>query len=106
MENLYTHINGGGAACRRLQCGQSLFTIYNCLVKGKYHALWSHYNYIIYVVEGRKTWHTPHGSYPLRPGSCVFVRKGAALVEQFFDADVCLALFFLPDDFISEVLKE
>jgi AraC-like DNA-binding protein len=35
----------------------------------------------------------------------VFVRKGACIVEQFFDVRFCLVLFFLPDDFICEVLK-
>lgn len=59
----------------------------------------------MYVIEGRKIWHTPHASHDLREGSCVFVRKGANIVEQFFDADFCLCLFFIPDEFICEVLK-
>lgn len=67
--------------------------------------MWSHHNYIVYVVEGRKIWHTAHGSYDLREGSCVFVRKGACIVEQFFDVSFCLVLFMLPDDFICDVLK-
>jgi AraC family transcriptional regulator, exoenzyme S synthesis regulatory protein ExsA len=66
---------------------------------------WSHYNYVVYVVEGRKIWHTAHGSFDLRKGSCVLVRKGACIVEQFFDAAFCLVMFFLPDDFICETLK-
>ncbi|PWT70717.1 MAG: hypothetical protein C5B59_20150 [Bacteroidetes bacterium] len=65
---------------------------------------WSHYNYIVYVMEGRKVWHTAHGSYDLKKGSCVFVRKGACIVEQFFDVRFCLMLFFVPDDFIYSVL--
>lgn len=67
--------------------------------------MWSHHNYIVYVMEGRKIWHTAHGSYDLRKGSCVFVRNGATIVEQFFDAVFCIVLFFVPDDFISDVLK-
>jgi len=41
----------------------------------------------------------------LRKGSFVFVRKGASIVEQFFDAKFCIILFFVPDEFICEVLK-
>jgi AraC-like DNA-binding protein len=67
--------------------------------------LWSQHNYILWVVEGKKVWHTAHGSYDLVAGSCVFVRKGACIVEQFFDAEFCTILFFLPDDFIRDVLK-
>jgi AraC-like DNA-binding protein len=57
------------------------------------------------VVEGRKIWHTSHGSYDLYEGSCMFIRKGASIVEQFFDSDFCFFLFFLPDEFICDVLK-
>jgi AraC-like DNA-binding protein len=56
-------------------------------------------------MEGRKTWHTGHGSYELREGSCVFVRKGASIVEQFFDSEFCFFLFFIQDEFICDVLK-
>jgi AraC-like DNA-binding protein len=56
-------------------------------------------------MEGRKIWHTAHGSYDLHKGSCMFVRKGACIVEQFYDASFCMVLFFLPDEFICDVLK-
>jgi AraC family transcriptional regulator, exoenzyme S synthesis regulatory protein ExsA len=58
------------------------------------------------VAEGRKVWHTTHGSYDLREGDCVFVRKGACIVEQFFESEFCFLLFFIPDEFICEVLKK
>ena len=82
-----------------------MVTLYNCPLKSKYEDTWSQHNYIVYVMEGRKIWHTAHGSYDLQKGSCVFVRKGACIIEQFFDATFCLVMFFLPDDFITEVLK-
>lgn len=67
--------------------------------------MWSHHNYIVYVMEGRKIWHTPNGSYDMQPPQCVFIRKGACIIEQFFDAKFCLILFFIPDDFIVDVLR-
>lgn len=67
--------------------------------------MWSHNNYIVYVMEGRKIWHTANASYDMQPPQCVFVRKGACIVEQFFDAKFCLIMFFIPDDFIIDVLK-
>jgi AraC-like DNA-binding protein len=56
-------------------------------------------------MEGRKIWHTGDGSYDLREGDCVFVRKGAAIVEQFLETEFCFFLFFVPDEFICDVLK-
>jgi AraC-like DNA-binding protein len=105
LYNLYTHIANNPARCERLTCGDTLFTSYNCGLRNKFEDLWSHHNYIVYVVEGRKIWHTGHGSYDLREGSCVFVRKGATIVEQFIETEFCFFLFFIPDDFICDVLK-
>jgi AraC-like DNA-binding protein len=105
LYNLNQYIVDTPSRCHRLSCGDSLFTVYNCRLENKFEDLWSHNNYILYVEEGRKIWHTPHGSYDLQPGSCVFIRRGAAIVEQFFDTEFCFYLFFVSDEFISEVLK-
>jgi AraC-like DNA-binding protein len=102
---LYQKILDNPSSFKQLSCGESLITVFNCPLEKKFEDAWSHYNYIIYVIDGRKIWHTAHGSYDLRKDSCVFVRKGACIVEQFFDARFCLVLFFVPDEFICEVLK-
>lgn len=96
--------------CKQFSCGESLITIFNCppearLLKNKFADLWSHENYIFYVLEGKKVWHTANGSYEIEAGSCVLVRKGACILEQFFDIGFCLVLFFIPDEFICETLK-
>lgn len=90
---------------KQLNCGEVLITKYDCPLDKDVDDTWSYHNYIVYVVEGRKIWHTANGSYDLRKDSCVLIRKGASIVEQFFDTRFCLVLFFLPDDFICDVLK-
>ncbi|MGG9964811.1 helix-turn-helix domain-containing protein [Ferruginibacter sp. SUN106] len=96
--------------CRQLTCSESLITIFNCpaearLMQNKFADLWSHENYIFYVLEGKKVWHTAQGSYEISAGDCVLVRKGAWILEQFFDIGFCLVLFFIPDEFICDTLK-
>lgn len=103
--NLNQYIVNTPSRCHRLSCGDSLFTVYNCGLEKKFVDLWSHNNYIVYVAEGRKIWHTAHGSYDLYAGSCMFIRRGAAIVEQFFETEFCFYLFFVSDAFICEVLK-
>lgn len=105
MYNLNQFIVDTPSRCHRLSCGDSLFTVYNCRLDEKLADLWSHNNYIVYVAEGRKIWHTPQGSYDLQAGSCVFIRRGAAIVEQFLDTEFCFYLFFVSDKFICDVLK-
>ena len=95
---------------RQFKCGESLITVFTCplearLMKNRFTDLWSQNNYVFYVIDGRKVWHTAHGSHDLKKGSCVFVQKGASIIEQFFDIGFCLVCFFIPDEFICETLK-
>jgi AraC-like DNA-binding protein len=103
--NVYDKIESHTDYYRQLRCGESLITLFNCPLQNKYEDAWSHFNYFIYVIEGRKIWHTAHGSYDLRKGRCVFVRSGACIVEQFFETVSCFIFFFMPDQFICEVLQ-
>lgn len=110
MINFFDKVLGYPQFCRQFTCGDSLITVFNCpvearLMQQKFAGIWSKYNYIFYVLQGRKTWHTPHGVFECESGSCMFVRKGATIVEQFNDEGFCVVLFFIPDDFLCETLK-
>jgi AraC-like DNA-binding protein len=111
MVNLYESVLQHPNYYRQFNCNSTLITVFSCpaearLMKNKFSALWTQYNYLFYVVEGRKVWHTSEGSYDIGEGSCVFIRKGAFVLEQFFDTGFCLVLFFIPDDFICQTLGE
>lgn len=105
MYNFYDLITSSPDKQRQFRCGESLITIFNCPLDTKFADLWSHHNYIAYVTEGRKIWHTAHGSFDLQKGNCVLVRKNACIVEQFFDSTFCIYLFFITDEFICDTLK-
>lgn len=103
--DLYQNIVKQPNRFRQLSCGKTLLTTYDCPLEHKFQDLWSEHNYIVYVVSGRKVWHTTDGSYDLQEGTCVFIRKGACIVEQFLDVTFCFVLFFVPDEFICDVVK-
>ena len=110
MVNFQEKVLGYPQYCRQFTCSESLITIFNCppearLMKSKMADLWSDENYIFYVLEGKKIWHTAEGAYEISAGDCVLVRKGAWILEQFFDIGFCLVLFFIPDEFICDTLK-
>lgn len=110
MLNFYERVLTNPDYCRQFTCNDSLITVFNCpaearLLPDKFADMWSKHNYIFYVLEGKKVWHTAHGAFEIKKGSCVFVRKGGWIIEQFFDAGFCLVLFFIPDDFVCNVLK-
>jgi AraC-like DNA-binding protein len=58
------------------------------------------------VVTGRKTWHTSDGVWRAKPGETFFFKKGAAIVEQHFEVNFCLLMFFIPDDFVRSTVRE
>lgn len=105
LYNFYEAVRGDPHRNRQLMCDELLMTEFTCPLEGRIQALWSHHNYFVYVLEGKKIWHTPSRAFELTKDSCVFVRKGASIVEQFFDAEFCGLIFFIPDDFICETLR-
>jgi AraC family transcriptional regulator, exoenzyme S synthesis regulatory protein ExsA len=103
--NLYEKVKNDPEFFRQMSCGDSLMTLFHCQVENKYQDAWSHFNFFVYVVEGREVWHTANGSYNLHKGRCVFVRKGACIAEQLFNTPSCFIFFFMPDEFICEALQ-
>jgi AraC-like DNA-binding protein len=109
MDNFFERVLQHPQYYRQFNCGKSLITAFNCpmearLMKARFADLWTQYNYLFYVIDGQKIWHTAKGSYDIRRDSCVFVRKGGFILEQFMDTGFCVILFFIPDDFICETL--
>jgi AraC-like DNA-binding protein len=110
MDNFFERVLQHPQYYRQFNCGQSLITAFNCpmearLMKTKYAALWTKYNYLFYVIDGRKVFHTARGSHDLQKDSCMFIRKGGVILEQFWDVGFCVILFFIPDEFICDTLR-
>jgi len=110
MDNFLDRVLQNPQNYRQFQCGKSLITAFTCpmearMMKTQFADLWTRYNYLFYVIDGQKAWHTAKGSFHLRKDSCVFVRKGGFILEQIADIGFCVMLFFIPDEFICETLQ-
>ena len=110
MVNFYERVLQNPQYYRQFNCSESLITVFNCplearLMKSRFAEMWTHYNYLFYVIDGRKIWHTANKSYDIGKETCVFVRKGAWLFENFVNDGFCVVLFFIPDEFICNTLK-
>jgi len=110
MVNFYERVLQNPNYYRQFNCSDSLITVFNCpleaqLMKTRFADLWSQYNYLFYVIDGRKIWHTAQNTYDIGKETCVFVRKGAWIFENFLEKGFCVVLFFIPDEFICSTLK-
>lgn len=105
MLNLYQSVRDD-PSYNKLEIGELLFAEYTCGITAKRLGLWTHSDYLVNVVTGKKTWHTSAGDWVANPGDTLFFKKGAAIVEQHFEKDFCLLMFFIPDDFLRSTVRE
>lgn len=91
---------------KQFSCKDLLFLNYDCPVKETKVAVWAEHNYIYYVLSGKKTMHTPDNSVTLNKGSIAFVKKGACIVEQFYEEPFCIVAFIIPDSFLKNFLRD
>ena len=105
MLNLYDAVRTN-PSYSKLEIGEFLFAEYTCGVPNKKLAAWSDKDYFAHVVTGKKTWHTPAGVWRACPGETLFFKKGATIVEQHFEEDVCLLMLFMPDALMRSTVRE
>lgn len=90
------------------QCAvkELLFLYYKCPQEEKKVNLYTHYNKIIYVLNGKKTIHHRGKSWDLTQDKCFLIRKTAYNQERFYGIDWEVLCFYLPDSYVQEVYKE
>lgn len=105
MLNLYEAMRQN-PSYNKLEVGGFLFVEYTCGASVEKLPLWTDTDYLMHVVTGKKTWHTIDGVCVANPGETLFVKKGASIVEQHFEQDVCMLTFFVPDVLVRSTVRE
>jgi AraC-like DNA-binding protein len=90
----------------KLEIGDFLFAEYKCGIGAEKLALWSPADYLVNVVTGKKTWRTADATWEAKRGDSLFFKKGAAIVDQHFEVDFCLLMFFVPDQVVRSIVQE
>ncbi|MCC5940023.1 MAG: helix-turn-helix domain-containing protein [Balneolaceae bacterium] len=93
-------------ASKRLVVNDLLFAEYKCPLSETRYDMWTHHNYFVYVIKGKKKWSSRDGEVLAREGDCIFVKKGAHSIYQYFDDEFCSLFMFVPDEFIRDTLLE
>ena len=105
MLDLYEAVRSNPSV-NKLEIGDFLFAEYTCGIGDERLGIWAHTDYLVNVATGRKTWHTADGVWPAKRGDSLFVRKGAAIINQHFELAFCLLAFFIPDDLVRATVRE
>jgi len=104
MINYYNKAKTQPEIFKQLFCKELLFVYYDCPLGKNRQDSWSQYNYILYVVTGKKIFYTDTRSWLLTAGTAVFVKKGACVIEKVDGEILCLMAFFIPDDYLCSFL--
>ena len=105
MLNIFDYISNS-KTYKIFKVDDSLFVEYKCFITEPEMGYWTHNNYCVYVVSGKKKWKTRDKEFFLKAGQAVFIKKGAYVAHQYFDEEFCALLIFIPDEFIKSVLKK
>jgi len=91
---------------KKLECDGLLFVEFQCIPGDVRSGFWSQHNYFAFIQSGKKTWITPDGEFPVKVGDAIFCKKGAHLIKNYYEEQFCALIFFIPDDFIRQVVIE
>lgn len=103
MLNVYDFMKDLPAG-KRLSVNELLFAEYKCPLNDSRFDMWTHHNYFVYVIKGKKKWFSRDQEVLAGEGDCIFVKKGAHSIYQYFDDDFCSLFMFVPDEFIRDTL--
>ena len=91
---------------RKFAIGELLFAAFTCPGSGEWEASWAEHDRIMHVLTGSKSLRASDDTWDLQPGDTLFVKKGVNFLRQNTRDDVCLFVFFVPDQFIRATLHE
>ncbi|MEZ0389322.1 MAG: helix-turn-helix transcriptional regulator [Verrucomicrobium sp.] len=105
MLNLYDAVRTN-PSYSKLEIGEFLFAEYTCGANTRLLPNWTEKDYFVHIVTGLKTWHTADGTWEVCPGETLFFKKGATIVEQHANLDVCVLMVFIPDVLLRSTVRE
>ena len=106
MFNYYDKVKSRPEVFNQLTVKELLFVHYKCPMTARMWDSKSQYNYLQYVLSGKKAYHTPSHSWLFKTGDAFFVKRGACIIEKFFQEPLVILTFFIPDSYLQAFMRE
>lgn len=88
---------------KRIQFNELTLIEFDCPLTQSRAPIWTPHDFVVYVLNGRKDWHTLDSVVTLQKGEIAYVKKGGHIVQQYFDEGFCMLVFFLTDTVKKEL---
>jgi AraC-like DNA-binding protein len=93
-------------AIRKFEIGDLLFAHFTCPPTETWEASWAEHDRLVHVATGHKTLRTATGLWEIGPGDTIFLKKGASFLRHSDPEELCLFMYFIPDDFVRMAVRE
>lgn len=105
MINVYEFLRYQPELYKQLVCQDLLFVYYYCPQTIQKVDVFSHYNILSFIIEGRKLIHRPEQTMLLETGQCYFFKKGAFNQELYMEESWRSMNIYIPDSYFQEFIK-
>jgi AraC-like DNA-binding protein len=106
MINGYEFLKYKPEAYKQFSCKGMTFVYYDCPQVVKKVDIFTHYNILSFVIDGKKIIHRPGKSWLLEPGPCYFFKKGAYNQELYLDEGWRSMNMYIPDSYLQALINE
>lgn len=88
------------------EIGELLFAEFVCPEQEGAVGLWTHSDHMIHVLTAKTSWKISSETWCAEAGQTVFFKKGAYIMPEHTEEDLCVQVFFIPDAFVRETVIE
>lgn len=108
MINIYDHICATTSYDDQLRFGKSgeIFVDYHCSITEQKTRVWSHKNFLMFVVEGSTGYETGNIYHESREQELLFIRKGGFAIHKRFERPYHALMYVFDDAFIKSLVAE
>ncbi|MBD2756544.1 AraC family transcriptional regulator [Spirosoma validum] len=103
MINVYEFLRYQPQIYKQFTCKDLLFVYYYCPQVVRKVDVFTHYNILSFVIEGRKLMHRPDETLLLEEGHCYFLKTGAFNQELYLDEGWCSMNLYIPDSYLQQL---
>jgi AraC-like DNA-binding protein len=106
MINVYEFLRYQPELYKQLNCKGLLFAYYYCPQTIRNVDVFTHYNILSFVMEGRKLIHRPEKTWLLEEGHCYFFKTGAFNQELYLEEGWRSMNLYIPDNYLHQFIQE
>ncbi|HEU0175645.1 MAG TPA: hypothetical protein VFV58_15395 [Blastocatellia bacterium] len=97
MRNALEIIRANSAA-KSFEIGELLFAQFTCPAQEEPIGVWAQTDHLVHALTSKATWKSSTGILSADAGQTMFFKKGAYILPQHVEEDLCVQLFFIRND--------